>query len=134
MSRPLKERTNLLGSKEEHWKPPMYVAAEGVRAALRARLLRFFDLQAGTIWEDLQNELAGVQGTVVDVGCGVQPYRRLFGDRVRYIGIDYADTRDTFRVEAPDTITESIKIGVLPLTSQTLTLFPTAERVPHVVV
>jgi SAM-dependent methyltransferase len=100
----LNERKNLLGSTREHWKPPSYAAANGARAALRARLLRFLDLQAATIWEDLANELPLVSGTVVDVGCGVQPYRQLFSDRVRYIGIDSADTLATFRVEAPDTV------------------------------
>jgi SAM-dependent methyltransferase len=104
MSLPLKERANLIGSREEHWKPPAYISEEGARAALRARVLRFFDLQAGTIWEDLARELPRVAGTVVDVGCGVQPYRQLFDSSVRYIGIDYAVTRDTFRVEAPDTV------------------------------
>jgi len=49
----------------EHWTPPRYVAAEGARAALRARMLRFLDLQAGTIWEDLAKELPLVSGTVV---------------------------------------------------------------------
>jgi hypothetical protein len=99
----LHERRNLLVSTAEHWTPPSYVAPEGLRAALRARALRFLDLQAGTIWEDLAKELPLVSGTVVDVGCGVQPYRQLFSDRVRYVGIDYADTLATFRVEAPDT-------------------------------
>jgi SAM-dependent methyltransferase len=100
----LKDRRNLLGSTREHWKPPSYAAANGARAALRARALRFLDLQAGTIWEDLAQELPLVAGTVVDVGCGVQPYRQLFNERVRYLGIDYAETRSTFRVEAPDTV------------------------------
>src|SRR5688572_398336 len=95
----LNERKNLLASAREHWTPPSYVAPDGARAALRARVLRFLDLQAGTIWEDLASELPLVSGTVVDVGCGVQPYRQLFSDRVRYIGIDYADTLATFRVE-----------------------------------
>jgi SAM-dependent methyltransferase len=100
----LANRPNLVDVRAEHWKPPVYRPAGGVWPALRARLLRFMDLQAGTIWRDLAAELPKVAGTVVDVGCGVQPYRPLFSAGVRYIGIDYADTRDTFRVEAPDTI------------------------------
>lgn len=100
----LKERKNLLTSTREHWKAPSYAPSHGARAALRARALRFLDLQAGTIWEDLAAELPLVCGTVVDVGCGVQPYRKLFGGGVRYIGIDSSDTLDTFRVEAPDTL------------------------------
>ncbi len=104
MSRPLKERANLIDAREEHWMPPIYRTSTGALTELRARVLRFFDLQVGTIWDDLAQELPAVSGTVVDAGCGVQPYRRLFGSGVKYIGIDYADTRDHFRVETPDTI------------------------------
>jgi SAM-dependent methyltransferase len=100
----LTDRPNLLQTREEHWKPPIYQPGGGLWSSLRARLLRFLDLQAGTIWNDLAGELPRVSGTVVDVGCGVQPYRRLFGAGVRYVGVDYADTRDVFRVEAPDTL------------------------------
>jgi SAM-dependent methyltransferase len=104
MSPSVKMRRNLLASKEEHWKPPAYSSGGGAAAALRARVLRFFDLQSATIWEDLSEELPRVSGTVIDAGCGLQPYRQLFGEGVRYIGIDFADTRDHFRVQAPDTI------------------------------
>lgn len=105
MSRPLTERPNLVTSREEHWKPPRYAGAQDSFATeMRARVMRFFDLQAGTIWADLARELPRVTGTVVDVGCGLQPFRRLFGEGVKYIGIDYAGTRRHFSLDAPDTI------------------------------
>ena len=103
MSRTLAERKNLVGSREEHWKPPAYAVSSGLVASMRSRLLRFLDLQAGTIWNDLANELPNVTGTVLDVGCGVQPYRGLFGPGASYVAIDYADTREHFQLEAPDT-------------------------------
>ena len=104
MTQHLEGRTNLVTSREEHWRPPRYVSVAGLKTELGSRLLRFFDLQAGTIWADLTRLLPGVAGTVVDVGCGLQPYRRLFGGSVHYIGIDYAQTREHFAFEAPDTI------------------------------
>ena len=104
MSRTLAKRKNLVGSREEHWKPPTYAGSSGGIELLKRRLLRFLDLQAGTIWNDLANELPLVTGTVLDVGCGVQPYRSLFGPNAKYVAIDYADTREHFHVEAPDTI------------------------------
>lgn len=56
---------------------------------------RFFDLQAGSLWRDLSGALATVRGTLVDVGCGAQPYRRLLPSHTEYIGLDteraYAD-------------------------------------------
>jgi SAM-dependent methyltransferase len=97
----LDERRNLLDSKEEPFRPPVYHRGG---TDLRSRLLRFLDLQTGTIWRDLARELPAVSGTVVDVGCGLQPYRSLFGSGVRYVGIDYEVTRDKFGTAAPDTI------------------------------
>lgn len=130
MTRPLADRSNLVTSREEHWKPPTYAARAGVVAAVRARVLRFFDLQSGTIWADLARELPLVTGTVVDVGCGLQPFRPLFGDGVKYIGIDYADTRDTFKVHAPDTIYYSGDRW--PLESETADFILCTETLEHV--
>ena len=103
MSRALADRTNLLGKQGEHFKPPTYAAPGGALGSLRNRLLRFLDLQAGTIWDDLSRELPKVKGTVLDVGCGIQPFRHLFGPDTKYLAIDYADTRSHFQLEAPDT-------------------------------
>jgi SAM-dependent methyltransferase len=130
VSRPLAERPNLVTSREEHWKPPTYAARAGIVAAARARLLRFFDLQSGTIWADLARELPSVTGTVVDVGCGLQPFRPLFGEGVKYIGIDYADTRETFAVQAPDTIYYSGDRW--PLESETADFILCTETLEHV--
>ena len=104
MSRVLAKRKNLIGSKAEHFKPPVYAASSSGFSRMKLRLLRFLDLQSGTIWNDLSNELPSVAGTVVDVGCGVQPYRSLFGPNVKYVAIDYAETKEHFPVSAPDTI------------------------------
>ena len=52
MTRPLKERANLVEAREEHWKPPIYRTSTGALTELRARLLRFFHFQSGTIWDD----------------------------------------------------------------------------------
>ncbi len=104
MTRALANRKNLVGSHDEHWKPPTYASNAGVVAKLQSRLLRFLDLQVGTIWNDLSIELPKVTGTALDVGCGVQPYRHMFGPNVKYMAIDYATTKDHFQVQAPDTI------------------------------
>jgi SAM-dependent methyltransferase len=131
VTRPLADRKNLVTSREEHWKPPKYAGThDGAVAAMRSRVLRFFDLQAGTIWADLAKELPSVTGTVVDVGCGLQPFRRLFGDGVKYIGIDYADTRDHFAVEAPDTIYYSG--DRFPIESNTADFILCTETLEHV--
>jgi SAM-dependent methyltransferase len=42
-----------------------------------------------------------VQGTLVDVGCGAQPYRPLLSSDVEYIGIDIADVKERFGYAIP---------------------------------
>jgi SAM-dependent methyltransferase len=64
------------------------------RVASQAR--RFFDIQTGSIWRDLAPELSAVRGTLVDVGCGAQPYRGLLDPSVEYIGIDIAEAEEQF--------------------------------------
>jgi SAM-dependent methyltransferase len=103
MSQSLRQRPNLVDARGEHWKPPTYPKATGPLGHLRARLLRFIDLQSGTIWKDLAQELPKASGTVVDVGCGLQPFRGLFPPGVNYVGIDRAETRNEFAEAAPDT-------------------------------
>jgi len=62
------------------------------------------DLQAGTIWRDLSRILPTCHGTIVDVGCGAQPYRALVSSDAKYVGIDTASAKANFGYEIPDTI------------------------------
>jgi SAM-dependent methyltransferase len=64
---------------------------------------RFFDLQSGTVWRDLADELSQVRGTLLDVGCGAQPYRALVPKDAAYVGIDTGDALDVFGYHTPDT-------------------------------
>src|SRR5205823_816394 len=43
------------------------------------------------------------RGTLLDVGCGAQPYRPLLSAEVVYIGLDTADAKGHFGYETPDT-------------------------------
>ena len=104
MSRTRRQRKNLVNEREEHFRPPRHRHHGSWTTRLRARALRFLDLQANTIWTDLTEAAASASGTVVDVGCGLQPYRPLFSDRCRYVGIDNADVKSHFSLQAPDTI------------------------------
>jgi SAM-dependent methyltransferase len=79
----------------EHWKPIACTNLSPVR--------RFFDLQAGSIWRDLAAVLPTVEGCLVDVGCGAQPYRRLLASGIHYVGIDTVDAKSVFGYETPDT-------------------------------
>jgi SAM-dependent methyltransferase len=69
-----------------------------------AGLRRYFDLQNGSIWADVASELKSVQGHVLDVGCGAQPYRSLVPTTCGYTGLDIAEAGAKFGYKAPDTV------------------------------
>jgi SAM-dependent methyltransferase len=51
------------------WRQPLYLHFEPLRAAL-------------------EGVLPGLRGRVLDVGCGLQPYRSLLDSSVEYVGLD----------------------------------------------
>jgi SAM-dependent methyltransferase len=85
----------------ESWRPPTF-SAPG-KKPLVAVLRRWLDLQAGSIWHDLSGQLPLVRGRALDVGCGAQPYRGLFGAGAIYQGIDIAEAKANFGYDVPDT-------------------------------
>lgn len=87
----------------ESWRPPLFSASNDLVSRAAFFLRRACDLQTSSIWRDLSKELAGVKGTVVDVGCGAQPYRSLFPRNLTYIGIDTVDAKAHFGYSVPDT-------------------------------
>lgn len=93
------EPENLALRTGERWRPPIFVPLDSRRARLMAVVRRFFDLQAGSLWLHLAPVLSRVTGTVVDVGCGAQPYRGLLPEGARYIGLDTADALANFGYE-----------------------------------
>lgn len=100
----LPNRDNLIHRVQEVWRPPVFQPETNFRTALLAGVRRFFDLQAASIWRDLRSLLANCHGTVLDVGCGAQPYRTLLPQPARYVGIDTADALTRFGYQIPDVI------------------------------
>jgi SAM-dependent methyltransferase len=96
------ERENLALRDAERWRPPIFVPVAGRRGRLMAALRRFFDLQAGSLWRDLAPVLSKATGTVVDVGCGAQPYRGLLPRATRYVGLDTDRALERFGYSMPD--------------------------------
>jgi SAM-dependent methyltransferase len=97
------DRTNMAERQTETWRPVAFKVPRTLADRFSARLRRFLDLQSASIWRDLSSELPGVHGTVIDAGCGAQPYRALFPKEVAYIGIDSANAKAHFDYEVPDT-------------------------------
>jgi hypothetical protein len=96
-------RTNVGDQRDERWQPPAFTQSDGPTSRAIASARRLFDLQANSIWNDLACELKNVHGTLLDVGCGAQPYRTLMPADVTYVGIDTADAKDRFGYHIPDT-------------------------------
>jgi SAM-dependent methyltransferase len=100
----LRCRRNMVFREAERWRPPLFRPPTTFTARLVAALRRFFDLQAGSIWNDLSAELGAPHGVVLDVGCGAQPYRPLVNPNDTYVGIDIAAAKEHFGYEIPDTL------------------------------
>jgi SAM-dependent methyltransferase len=102
MSGPLAlDRRDVARGAREAWQPPSFVPPTTRRARLVAALRRFLDLQAASVWADLSRLLPHCRGTVVDVGCGAQPYRGLLGSGASYLGIDHISAKEHFGYEVP---------------------------------
>jgi SAM-dependent methyltransferase len=124
------KRRNLANVETELFLPPVFVKGSTRRQRFSAAVRRYFDLQAGSIWNDLKGELSTAAGTVLDVGCGAQPYRLLLPGHVRYIGIDTADAKERFGYEVSDTIYFSG--DVWPIGTASVDLVLCAEVLEHV--
>jgi hypothetical protein len=70
-------RQNVLGRTGEAWKPPVFSGTKTLSGRILAFVRRLLDLQAASLWIDLSAVLKQLSGTIVDVGCGAQPYRNL---------------------------------------------------------
>jgi SAM-dependent methyltransferase len=98
-----KGRTNMVEAASEVWRPKLFAASTTPFSKFLAKLRRFFDIQAGSAWRDLSAVLPSLQGNVLDVGCGAQPFRSLINSQARYKGIDTDSAKPHFGYEMPDT-------------------------------
>jgi SAM-dependent methyltransferase len=95
------------------------------------RIRRLFDLQAGSIWNDLATELPALRGKVLDVGCGAQPFRGLLSSQASYIGLDTVDAKEHFGYEMPDTLYYAGNIW--PVADESCDVVVCTEALEHVV-
>lgn len=98
-------RKNMAEHREESFKPILVSTNKGIRAVIMAQIRKLLDLQFGSIWRDVSKALPQVTGTVLDIGCGAQPFKTLFNPKhVKYIGIDTADSKSNFGYHHEDTL------------------------------
>ncbi len=99
----LPRRDNMIDRQSETWRPPLFTATNSVRGRWMAALRRFLDLQAASIWNDLAVLLPTCHSSLLDVGCGAQPYRPLMPSEIAYSAIDTADAQSHFGYQVADT-------------------------------
>jgi ubiquinone/menaquinone biosynthesis C-methylase UbiE len=121
---------NMVDRSAEMWQPPAFFANETMLQNMVSQLRRYVDLQAGSLWQDLAEELPGWKGDVLDVGCGAQPYRKLMGSQARYIGLDTYDVKAHFGYEMPNTV--YYDGHKLPFASQSMDRILCTETMEHV--
>jgi SAM-dependent methyltransferase len=98
------DRQNLAQRQRDRWRPPALEPGRTPIGRIAAGVRRFFDLQAGSGWNDIAATVGAVRGKVVDVGCGAQPYRSLLPPGTTYVGLDVDDAEAHFGYAVPDTI------------------------------
>ncbi len=80
----------------EAWRPLPHFPPDTRAHAVLFHLRRFFDLEVGTIYRDLEDAFRDAAGTVLEIGCGLMPYRHLLPRHVEYHGIEQGDAEGCF--------------------------------------
>jgi hypothetical protein len=93
----------MVEASSESWRPQLFRETNTPLSLLLAAVRRFFDIQAGSAWRDLRSVLPALRGTVLDVGCGAQPFRSLINPNATYQGIDTDEAKAHFGYEMPNT-------------------------------
>jgi SAM-dependent methyltransferase len=124
-------KRNLLENAHEYWRPPPIIRVAVRRQKITEFMRRFVDLQYGSIHSDLTHELTSAHGTVVDAGCGGQPFRALLPEDVNYIGLDIADAKEKFGYMQADTL--HYAGDVWPLESSSVDFVLCTETLEHVI-
>jgi SAM-dependent methyltransferase len=71
------------------------------------------------------------RGTLLNVGCGAQPYRWLLPEGVKYIGMDIVDAKERCGYTQPDTLYYSG--NVWPIESRSVDFVLSTETLEHVI-
>jgi SAM-dependent methyltransferase len=125
-----KHRGNVVEATSETWRPQLFVTTTTRFSRLLAAVRRFFDIQAGSGWRDLSAVLPSLHGTVLDVGCGAQPFRSLVSPQATYLGIDTDAAKAHFGYEMPNTTYFSGEVW--PIADSTANVVLCTETLEHV--
>jgi SAM-dependent methyltransferase len=127
---PFQRRSNMVEATSESWRPQLFAATTTGFSLFLAAVRRFFDIQAGSAWRDLSEVLPSHLGTILDVGCGAQPFRSLVSSGAIYMGIDTDAAKAHFGYEMPNTTYFSG--DVWPVADLSVDLVLCTETLEHV--
>jgi SAM-dependent methyltransferase len=88
----------------EAWRPLPHVPPDRWLHAFLFRMRLVFDLETRTVYRDLKKTLRETAGKVLEVGCGLQPYRHLLPDQAEYYALDWEEADTHFGCRARDVI------------------------------
>jgi SAM-dependent methyltransferase len=125
-----KHRDNMVEATSETWRPQLFAATNTRLSLFLAAVRRFFDIQAGSAWRDLSAVLPPLRGTVLDVGCGAQPFRSLVSPQATYLGIDTDAAKAHFGYEMPNTTYFSGEVW--PIADSSVDVVLCTETLEHV--
>ncbi len=90
---------------EDRRPPPNQSAGDNWTGALKVKVRQFLDLQVATVTADVHAWLAKRSGSILEVGCGDQPYRPFVPAGCTYTGLEWERARTDFAMQAnPDTV------------------------------
>ena len=75
-----------------------------ITGKLRFLVRSFLDMQVASVYRHLRPWLKEQSGTLLEVGCGAQPYRHLVPLSCRYTGLDWEEAEAHFNYHLPDTV------------------------------
>ena len=90
--------------KLEFWQPLPHVPPNTLRNKALFLTRLFFDFEVLTTYRDVKRFLKGITTTVLEVGCGLQPYRHLVPSKVRYYAIDWEGSQKYFSYKVENVV------------------------------
>jgi SAM-dependent methyltransferase len=91
-------------SLKETWQPLPHVAPAGFRNSALFYLRLFLDMNVFTTYKDVKKYLFSTHTSVLEVGCGLKPYRYLVPEGVKYCAIDWEGAGSHFHYNDTETI------------------------------
>jgi SAM-dependent methyltransferase len=89
---------------QENIRPPPNCYADNAAGQLRFILRLLFDLRVSSVVRDLKPILGTATGRVLEVGCGLQPYRFMLSKNCSYVGLDWHNAVKSFGYKCNDVV------------------------------